>query len=142
MILFVDKIIDNDLGAITKNLRKAEYILAVHSLTFDKILKMTSPTTKMPSGMFGTGRFILAYNIAWDLSNLNFGFINYHIDLQKNFDAFADSMSPKSVAAFHKLQEELKLKRQPELETKIEFSDNDSDFEIAYRNYIEHCNLQ
>lgn len=141
MILFIDKLIVNDLGGITNDLRKAEYILAVHGWTFDEMLKNSSPTAKIPSGMFGTGRFIVAFNIAWDLSNVNFGFINCNIDLVKNFDTFADCMSPKSVAGFHKLQEELKLKKQSE-STKIELSDNDSDFEIAYRNYIEHRNRQ
>jgi hypothetical protein len=111
MILFVDKLIINGLGGITSDLRKAEYILAVHGFTFEQMLKESPSVAKIPSGMFGTGRYILAYNIAWDLSFVNFGFINYNVDLQKNFDAFADFMSPKSVAGFHKLQEELRLKK-------------------------------
>lgn len=137
MILFVDKLITNDLGGVTNDLRKAEYILAKHGWTFDEMLKNSSPTTILPSGMFGTGRFIVAFNIAWDLSKVNFGFINCNINLVQNFDTFADCMSPKSVAGFHKLQEELKLKKQLD-STNIELSDNDSDFKIAYRNYIEH----
>ena len=141
MILFVDKLIINDLGGVTNDLRKAEYILAVHGWTFDEMLKNSSPTAIIPTGMFGTGRFIVAFNIAWDLSTVNFGFINCNVDLEKNFDAFADFMSPKSVAGFHKLQEELKLNKQTD-STNIELSDNDSDFEIAYRNYIEHRNRQ
>ena len=141
MILFVDKLIINDLGGITNDLRKAEYILAVHGLTFEEMLKNSSPTAKIPTGMFGTGRYIVAFNIAWDLSHVNFGLINYNIDLQKNFDAFADFMSPKSVAGFFKLHEELKTKKQSEL-SNIELSDNTLDFKIAYRNYIDHCNHQ
>ena len=73
--------------------------------------------------------------------NVNIGFIHYQTDLDKHFDVFADSMSPKSVAGFHKFREKIKAKDQSELNT-IERSDSESDFEIAYGNYLEHCNRQ
>ena len=71
----------------------------------------------------------------------NNAFINYQTDLDGNFDAFADSFSPKAVSGFHQLKEKIKLKDQSEL-TRIELSDNDSDFVIAYQNYIDHRNRQ
>ena len=139
MTLFVDKIIPYDLGAITTDLKKAEYILAVYKTSFEEILRNTSKTTVNPSVMFGSGEYIIALNLAWDLKSVNLGFINYKIDLDKYFDSFADCFSPKSVAAFHKIKEELKQKDLTKSK-KIEFSDNDSDFVIAYGNYIEHHN--
>ena len=141
MTLFVDKLEKYDLGGFTTDLKKAEYILAVHGLTFEKILSGMPKTTKIPSGAFASGKYVVMFNIAWDLKSVNFGFINYQTDLDKYFDVFADTMSPKSVAGFHKLKEQIKLKDQSEL-NKIELSDNDSDFVIAYGNYIEHNNRQ
>ncbi|MDG2431741.1 hypothetical protein [Flavobacterium sp.] len=141
MILFVDKIEEFDLGGFTTDIRKAEYILAVHKLNFEKILSETPKTTELPSGMFISGRYIVAFNISWNLKNVNIGFINYQTDLDKHFDVFADCLSPKAVAGFHTLKEKIKLKDQSEL-NKIELSSDNSDFVIAYRNYIEHRNHQ
>jgi len=141
MTLFVDKLEKYDLGGFTTDLKKAEYILAVHGLTFEKILSETPKTTEIPSGMFSTGKYVVAFNISWDLKKVNIGFINYQTDLDKYFDVFADCMSPKSVAGFHKFREKIKTKGQSEL-NKTELSDNDSDFVIAYGNYIEHRNSQ
>ena len=141
MTLFVDKIEKYDLGGFTTDLKKAEYILATHGLSFEKILNQTPKTTELPSGMFSSGKYVVAFNISWNLKNVNIGFINYQTDLDKHFDVFADSMSPKFVAGFHKLREKIKVKDQAEL-NKIELSDNELDFEIAYKNYKEHCNRQ
>ena len=137
MTLFVDKIIPNDLGGITKDLKKAEYILAVHNQSFEKLLSKIPQTTKIPAGMFGSGKYIICFNFSRDLSTVNFGIINHNIDLETNFDAFADSFSPKSVAGFYEIQKQLKSKKETELNS-IELSENDSDFVIAYGNYIEH----
>jgi len=139
--LFIDKLEKNDLGGFTTDLRKSEYILAVHKLNFNKILNNTPKTVEIPSGIFPSGKYVVFFNVSWDLKNVKIGFINYNVDLDKNFDVFADSMSPKSVAEFHRLKEKIKLKTQSELE-KIKLSDNDSDFEIAYENYIEHHSHQ
>ena len=141
MTLFIDKLEEHDLGGFTTDLKKAEYILAVHGLTFEKILSETPKTTELPSGMFSTGKYVVAFNISWDLKTVNIGLINYQTDLDKYFDIFADTMSPKAVAGFHKLREKIELKDQKEL-NKIELSDNDSDLVIAYGNYIEHRNRQ
>ena len=141
MTLFIDKIEEFDLGGFTTDIKKAEYILAVHNLTFEKILSEHSKTTKIPSGMFATGRYVVAFNISWDLKIVNIGFMNYEMDLDKYFDVFADCLSPKAVAGFHKLRQEIELKDKSEL-SKIELSDDNSDFEIAYGNYIEHRNHQ
>lgn len=141
MTLFVDKIIENDLGGYTTDLKKAEYILAVHGLTFEKILGQTSRTTKIPSGGFISGKYVVMFNLSWDLNHVNFGFINYQIDLDKHFDVFADCMSPKSVAGFHQFKEKIKQKGQSELD-EIQLSDNDSDFVLAYGDYIEYRKRQ
>lgn len=141
MTLFIDKLEKFDLGGFTTNIKKAEYILAVHNLSFEKILSETPKTTKLPTGMFVSGKYVVAFNISWDLKNVNIGFMNYEMDLDKYFNIFADCMSPKGVAGFHTLRKKIKLKDKSEL-SKTKLSDNDSDFEIAYGNYIEHCNRQ
>lgn len=141
MVLFVDKLQKYDLGGFTTDIKKAEYILAVHNLTFEKVLSEHSKTTKIPSGMFASGKYVVAFNISWDLKNVNIGFMNYEMDLDKYFDVFADCLSPKAVAGFHTLREKIKLKDKSEL-SKIELSEDDSDFVIAYGNYIEHRNRQ
>ncbi|GGZ65298.1 hypothetical protein [Mesonia mobilis] len=137
MILFVDKLEKNDLGGSTTDLKKAEYILAVHGLTFKEILAKTPKNTKFPSGAFTSGKYVVMFNIDWDLKNVNFGFLNYKIDLDENFNLFADCFSPKSVAGFHTLKEQIKNKNHLEL-NKTKLSDNDSDFVIAYGNYIQN----
>lgn len=141
MTIFVDKVIPNDLGGITNDLKKAEYILAVHKTSFEEILNKMSINVKIPSGMFGSGKYIIAFNFTRDLSKINFGIINSNIDLNKNFDAFADSFSPKSVAGFYKIQQQLRLKKDSE-KTQIELSDNYSDFIKAYGEYIEHRKME
>lgn len=141
MILFVDKLEKYDLGGFTTDINKAEYILAMHNLSFDKILSETPKTTKIPTGMFASGRYVVAFNISWDSKSVNMGFLNYNIDLAKHFNLFADAMSPKSIAGFHKFKENIKNKEQSELK-KVELSDNDSDFVVAYGNFIEHHNCQ
>lgn len=45
------------------------------------------------------------------------------------------------IICFHKLRQEIKRKDKSEL-SKIELSYNDSNFVIAYGNYIEHRNHQ
>jgi len=139
MTLFVDKIFPKNLGGTTNDLKKAEYILAVHNLSFDKILMESSGHKNIPSGMFPTGRYIVCFNISRDMSNVNFGFINHKINLIRNSDVFADCLSPKAVAGFHKFQEQLKSKSDSDFNN-IHLSDNNSDFVIAYGNYIEHRN--
>jgi hypothetical protein len=141
MTLFVDKIEKYDLGGFTTDLKKAEYILAVNNLSFEKILSTMPKNVKIPSGAFSCGKFVVMFNISWDLKKVNIGLINYQTDLDKYFDIFADAFSPKAVAGFHQLREKIKLKDQSEL-NKFELSDNDSNFEIAFGNYIEHRNRQ
>ena len=139
MKLFVDKIEEHNLGGFTTDLKKVEYNLATHGITFEKILNDTPKSTEIPTGMFTSGKYVIAFNISWDLKKTRIGFIHYNIDLDKNFEICAYSISPKSVGAFHKLREQVKNKEKIEL-NKIELSDNELEFEIAYNNYVEHKN--
>jgi len=133
--IFVDKLEKYDLGGYTTDPKKAEYILATQRLTFNKILSGMPSRVKIPSGGFTLGKYVVMFNISWDLENINVGLLHYEIDLDKHFDVFADCMSPKSVAGFHQLRE--KIKGMSELDP-IELSDNDSEFMVAYENYIEY----
>jgi len=80
---------------------------------------------------------VVMFNFSWDLNHVNFGFINYQIDLDKYFNVFADCMSPKLVAEFHQFKERINQKGQSEL-NETQLSDNDSDFVLAYGEYIEN----
>ena len=60
--------------------------------------------------MFDAGKYIVILQFDKDLSKGSMHFVNYEIDLESNFDLFADTMIPKSVAGFHKLQERIKGK--------------------------------
>jgi hypothetical protein len=141
MVLFVDKLENSDTGGFTTDLRKAEYILACHNKTFESIITITPEHIEIPSGMFGSGKYIIVFKFNRSLSDVNFGVLNSNIDLENNFDAFADLLPPKAVAGFHKLQMQLKTKKESELNT-VEISDDDLDFEIAYRNLKNYQHRQ
>ena len=83
MTLFIDKVEKFDLGGFTTDIKKAEYILAVNNLSFEKILSEMPSTAELPSGMFISGKYVVAFNISWDLKKVNVGLINYEIDLDK-----------------------------------------------------------
>jgi len=134
MTLFLDIIVDYDIGGFTTDLKKAEYILAMHELSFDMIIKTAPKENELPSGMFPSGEYIVIFNLDWDIKNVSIGLIKYNVDLDKNFDIFADNMSPKSVATFNELKQRISQTDKSEL-NKIELSDSESDFEIAYENY-------
>jgi hypothetical protein len=133
MVLYVDKLELFGIGGFTKDLRKVEYILACHNKTFDSIIKSTPISTEVLSAMFGSGKYIIVFKFNRDLTGVSFGIINSEIDLEENFNSFADLLPPKAVAGFHKLQMQLKEKKRNELNT-VEISDDNLDFEIAYRN--------
>ena len=137
MTLFLDIILNYDVGGFTTDFKKAEYILAMHDLSFDKIIKTAPKENELPTGMFPSGEYIVIFNLDWNITDVSIGLIHYNVDLDKNFDIFADHMSPKSVASFYELKQLISQKEQSEL-TKIELSDSESDFEIAYENYIEN----
>jgi hypothetical protein len=140
MILFVDKLIPNDLGGITTDIKKAEYNLAKFNLSFEKILKGTLETTEFPAGMIICGKYILSFNMKRDLSFVNFGFINSEIEFDRNFNAFADLLPPKLVGQYHKFLEKIKLKSEEELNS-VSLSDDEEQFERIYESYIEYLIL-
>ena len=127
MILYVDRIISPNIGGFTYDLKKAAYIFATQGYTIKELLSHCSKNAKIPTGMMPIGEYIAVYNIAWDLSRVAVGFIKYNISLDENFDHFADLLTPKSVAGFHMLQEELRLNKQQQL-TIVELSTDDIPF--------------
>jgi len=140
MKIFVDKILPNDLGAITDDTHKIEYILAVHNKSLENILKQIVNSASIPNIMFSSGKFIFILNFKTNPSALNLCLINYETEIDKNFNAFGNSFSLKSISGFKRIQKELKQNaslNQIDL-NKIELSDNESDFVKAYGEYIEH----
>lgn len=124
-----------DLGGFTTDKRKAEYILAMHNFTFQKIINESEPDTEIPTGVFGSGKYVIIFNVARDLSKFSFGIINSNLPIGEFFDVFADTMSPKAVAGFQTIQNELKEKNLNN-SLKTTLSVDDSKFEIAFRNYL------
>jgi hypothetical protein len=45
-------------------LKNSEYICATHGLSFEQILNETPKTTELPSRMFSSEKFFVAYNIS------------------------------------------------------------------------------
>ena len=133
MVLYVDKLELFETGGFTKDLRKAEYILACHNKTFTSVINSTPVSTEVPSAMFGSGKYIIIFKFNRDLTDVNFGILNSEISIEEHFNSFADLLPPKAVAVFHKLQMQLKNKKVNELNN-VEISDDDLDFEIAYGN--------
>lgn len=138
-ILFVDTIIPFGLGGYTKDIKKAEYALAVHGQTFDSIFNNISRAVELPTAMFGSGQFIIVLSAPWDMTFVTMGIMDSNIDIEKNFDAFADYFSPKIITEFSNLQQDLRLKKNKSI---ILLSNNEQDFQIAFQNYIRHVSHQ
>jgi hypothetical protein len=138
-ILFVDKIIPSNLGGFTKDIKKAEYALAIHGQTFDSMFNNISREVEHPTAMFGAGQFIIVLNATWDMTYVTLGIINSSIDIETYFDVFADLFSPKMITGFSNLQKQLNLLKDKNV---IHFSDNEQDFQIAFQNYIRHISHQ
>lgn len=133
MVLFIDKVEKFDIGGFTTDIRKVRYILATQNLTIESILDNTPRTTKKPALMLIIGRFVVYVAISWDLKNVTSAFINYTVDLDRNFNTFADTLSPKAVAQFHLLKEEIKELDKQYLNS-IELSDDEQLFEKIYQD--------
>ena len=138
-ILYVDKIIPFNLGGFTKDIKKAEYALAIHGQTFDSVFKDISPTDERPTIMFGSGDFIIVLSATWDFTFVTLGIINSSIDIENHFDAFADYCTPKMIAGFSNLQKQLNLGKDKNI---IHLSENEQYFQVAFENYIRHVSHQ
>jgi hypothetical protein len=138
-ILFVDTIVPFGLGGYTKDIKKAEYALAIHGQTFDSVFKDISRTVERPTIMFGSGDFIIVLSATWDMTFVTLGIMNSSIDIERHFDAFADCFSPKMITGFSNLQKQLKYKSDKNV---IHLSDNEQDFQISFENYIRHVSHQ
>lgn len=131
--LFVDRLFGNQLAGITTDPKKAEYILAIHRMNMGDMAGKSS--------MFGSGEYVIALNIDPDFKMVNVGIMHFTLDLDKHFDAFADCLSPKAVQGFHTTRQAISKKKESERNA-VELSDDESDFEIAYRNYKDYHNHQ
>ena len=110
MILFVDKLEPMDLGGSTTDLAKIRYALKKHKLIIEDIIENAPQHVSWPTGVFHAGKYIVIFNFNRDFTTGNLAFINHTVDLQKNFNAFADCLTPKTLGAFNKMQEIVKRK--------------------------------
>lgn len=134
MILFVDKVEKHNLGGATTNIKKAEYILASHGLTFKDIIDGNPKNLQYVFSIFSTGKYIVACKLKNDCKKVKIEFVNHQIDLNRYFDNYADAFPPKSLPIIHKLQEELKLQSSIQLNS-VELSSDDVLFEKMYQIY-------
>lgn len=128
MILFVDKLYAKGMGGATTDIRKVEYILAADGASISSILKKVPKTTETPGGMFTLGKYIVYYILGRDLSFVSLALINHQINIEDNFDAWADELTPKSISMFHKLKQELE-QRESSSFYPVELSDDELLFE-------------
>lgn len=138
-IIFLDYIQSNTIGGYTNDKRKVEYALSLFGLTFNEVLAKCSKDTKFPTFMFGVGQYVFLLNISFDLTITKMGLIHYSVDIEKNFDSFADFLEPKIIRDFYNFSNILKDKKDKKT---ILLSDNELQFEVSFQNYMDFLNHQ
>ena len=133
MILYVDKLEEFDLGGYTTDIMKIRYALKKFKMNVDKIVKDTPMHIIFPSGGFHAGRYVVLFKLNRELTDCHLAFINYEINLEENFNVFADSLSPKTIGAFFSLQNIIKLKDDDKLKL-VELSDRPIFIENLFEN--------
>ncbi|WP_254562164.1 hypothetical protein [Dyadobacter diqingensis] len=114
--LFVDKIEENQIGGWTTNLTRIKHNLSVVKQTIEGVLSQVPAGVLLPTAIYHVGRYVVIFQTDRSMQNARMAFIDYQIDLQSNFDHFADFLTPKTVGGFHKIQEIIKQKPQTELD--------------------------
>ena len=138
--IFIDTLYPESSGGIIKDIRKAEYLLATNGISIESFVRDFPNKETIPSGGFVKGEFVILFNIDRNIKGANVAVINSKIDLDSNFDAFADSMSPKAVSGFHQLKRQILSGQTPEVNVLL--SSSDQDFEKAYESYLEYRSRQ
>lgn len=123
MTLYVDKLQPNDLGAITRDINKIKHTLGKLNVNVNELIDSIADHTVIPTSMFDAGRYIIIFQFNRTLTSGSMAFFNYTIDLKKNFDSFADSLSPKVVAGFYEMQKHIQQKSDKELSS-VELSED------------------
>ncbi|MGQ2981858.1 hypothetical protein [Flavobacterium sp.] len=134
MTLFVDNIESNNLGGLTKDVRKISYNLAKYKLSIEEIIKRSSPNTNFPVVVFRANQYVAIFNCSKDLSQVQLAFINHTVDIQENFNAFADSLTPKTIPAFYDMQEKIKRASAELKLQKVALSDSELIFNDVFEN--------
>ena len=106
MNIILDKIYKNNTGGYSRDLKNCELILKYHGKNFDDII-LSNPTAKYPTIVFTSSYFVVFASVTRDKTRSEISFLNYSIDLDSNFDLFADTMSPKMISAFHTLKQSI-----------------------------------
>jgi len=114
--ILVDKIAENNIGGFTTDISKIKHNLTIAKQTIEGILDQTIGRSGIPTVMFHLGRYAVIFQIDRDQSNARMAFIDYKINLDDNFDHFADFLSPQAVAGFHKTQQIIAKKSLEELD--------------------------
>lgn len=138
--IFIDSLYPENSGGIIKDVRKAEYLLATNGMSIESFVRDFPNRETIPSGGFTKGEFVILFNIDRDLKSANVAVVNSKIDLDSHFDTFADSMSPKAVAGFHQLKQQILSGQQPG--SSVFLSSSEEDFQKAYESYLEYRSRQ
>lgn len=131
--VFVDKIEERGIGGSTTSLLKIKHNLSVVNQTFEGIMAQTKGLPGIPLAMFHIGRYAVIFQSDREGINARMAFIDYQVDLDENFDHFADFLTPKIVSGFRKLQTIIEQKPDTELEVFI-LSEDPLFFETESQN--------
>jgi hypothetical protein len=130
MTLYVDKLESDEKGGFTTDLSKIEYNIKTLGINKDNLLASIGTN---PILIANLGKYVFVYKFSPDFKFGTMAFINYQIDLDENFNVFADTLTPKSVQVFHEIQEKIKLKDSHQLNS-VELSDNSLLFQKLAQN--------
>lgn len=108
MLLFVDSLEAFGLGGTTRDLTKIRFALSKFNLDVENIIKTT--VTDLYTGIFHAGRYVAIFQFDKEFTKGQLAFINYETNLDSHFDIFADTLTPKTVAGFFKMQQIIKSK--------------------------------
>ena len=130
MILYVDKLESDEKGGFTTDLSKIEHNISTLGLNKAKLLASIETNPVLVSNL---GKYVFIYKFSHDFKSETMAFINHEIDLDENFNIFADTLTPKLVQAFHEIQEKIKMRDTDQLQH-IDLSDNSLLFQSFFEN--------
>jgi len=107
MILFVDKLFPHEIGGLTRDINKIKFNLVKVNIKQTELLNSLPKNDAIPTTMFEAGKYICIFQYNKELTEGSMAFFNYEIDLEKNFDSFADTLTPKVVGQFHEMQKRI-----------------------------------
>ena len=108
MKLFFDIIINQNVAALTIDIKKIEYNLSLQGVNLEEFLESAPKGDAGASCTLSFGEYVLMFSIDRQLKEVSMVAFNYTFDLDGNFDLFADRMSPSSISEFFEVTEKIR----------------------------------